>query len=573
MKSPENNKPNVDPKNLEDFLKNGIGQKAKWEDRFKNAEEVNEEESTEKPEEPKSTAIEEKFEKKENKSKRKTKFSENTEKKEPEKIVRKKTKNPEELKPEMVESEDKSIKGLLPEHKNLKKNPEELKKILAGGKNWKDSVPPLKPKKIESKPELLIFEELTVTINDYIASLENKLDKFNEEQAKKELEKIIEMGDRAGYFLGNAEEYAKTRNLDEEKITKLCNELRDARNRLRKTYISIADKAGIKKTKKEIPPAEKDAPLVEDMLTNWPEEEPVEYDFLKEKKEEEKNKEVPSIDESLVEIAKNVEIPQKKESFKKKKISLEEKWQEDLSDYATWELEEEQENVNRKINNLTEASKIATDENDKRLILQEIENLNKKAGIIGKILFERKQEPEISKPKQAQENEQEILGGIEGFTSGEKIVEKDALGGINEKIGQKEQEIKEIKKRLDAYKLWGPWGKQTTGRDFNWYVDAGNLKIFKKELKKLEKERKQEIKQSKKYKGHGPENTEFAKEEKEIILSPKKKQGFFARIFGRKEKTPKGPKILSEKELLGAVNRDRKFKKSMRKRYRTKYKE
>lgn len=381
----------------------------------------------------------------------------------------------------------------------------------------------------EENLDELSYNELTVKINDYILKTEEQFDTINKKQIEEKLQEIFKLGDMAGEFLGNAWGYVQRNKLNQEEQAQFHNrveELKNARNKLRTLYMKLS--FGI------TPKEEKKSEQQQEITT-------------------EQESATPSIDESLMEIAKNVEISQEEKFSKKKKMSFEEKQRKDLSDYSKWEIEEEQENVNRKINNLTEALKIATDENDKNLILQEKENLKKRAEIIDKILSEHKQESKIEQPQQAKEKEQKILeGAFEGFVSGEEI-KKNVLEEINEGIAQKKQEIEETKKRLGAYKLWGPWGKQTTGRDFNWYADAGNFKILKKEFKQLKKERKQEIKQFKKDGRYKIESANVGTEEKKATSTLNKKQGFFAKLFGRKTKEPKKPKILSEKEILDSI--------------------
>ena len=89
------------------------------------------------------------------------------------------------------------------------------------------------------------FEELTDKINNYIIETKNKT--LTQEQFKKELEKIKEMGGKAGYFLGNAEKYAETRHLNDKEMIVMCGELKEARNELRRLYIEIANKEKIEK--------------------------------------------------------------------------------------------------------------------------------------------------------------------------------------------------------------------------------------------------------------------------------------------------------------------------------------
>lgn len=386
----------------------------------------------------------------------------------------------------------------------------------------------------------LNYPELTAKINEYIAKAEEKINTTNRKKARKELEKIKELGNIAGYFLGKAELFAETRKISDEEMISFCVDLKDARNKLRKLYVKIADKAGIRK-KESLPKSEKEAPLVEDILADWLEEEPVEYNFPKEGKEkvvkDKVKDEVEILDKTIKKLAE-------------KEKELNEKYKLEIEQTNKARIYSELENVKKSLDYYQE--KREQTEDAKRMEAKQKEE-KRIEEILESLPHKTPEKKEEEKAMKSEKKERTFGGAFEGFTSGENVAEKTNL--IQEKIKQKEQELKETKQRLKDYRAGVIWPRREPIRDFNWYVDAGNLKIIKKELKELKKQEKREAKENKRRKKEAKVFTPADKTFEEVVVIPKKKRGFFSRIFGRKTGEAKKPKILTEKQLLKSVGK------------------
>jgi hypothetical protein len=249
-----------------------------------------------------------------------------------------------------------------------------------------------------------------------------------------------------------------------------------------------------------------------------------------------------------------------KRSSGKRKLSTEEKWQEDLSTYSIAGLKEEQENVNLKIDNLNKALESKTDNmNDRNLVEKEVGNLKKKLEIINKILLKEAPEPTTQQKP------------IDDIGIPEEVQEVPLT--TYEQIKAKEEEIQRAEDRMAIYRPIGWFRKKPVVRDLGYYGLEADLNRLKGELKDLHTEAERKAKQAGKFEKElgKAQKTIFKNVAKEIIQEEKtgkKKTGFWKKLFSSKPE-----RILTDEQILESVNKDRKFKKSMRKRYKTKYKE
>ncbi|MFH1129382.1 MAG: hypothetical protein V1686_01445 [Patescibacteria group bacterium] len=343
--------------------------------------------------------------------------------------------------------------------------------------------------------------ELTKEIKKIIGQLKDKMGKLNSEQTEEELRKMTDIGRIAEDMLGDADEKAK-RNKLTNKGKEVCNELDREVNNLKELYDTL--KRSTEKMTDEASDARQEKPETK--------------------------------------------------SFRKRRFYTEEKRHDDnLSAYATWQLKEERENVNSKINNLIDILKIAIDEKDKNEVSQEIESLGERLKIINNILSSRKSEPEPKIEDKKEEN-------------------------LSQKIERKKQEIEKAEESASIYRpAGGLFRRKPVVRDLGYYgamYGASGLETLKKELKELQAEEKHETKQGERFeKELGKAQKiifkdvarEITKEDKikqaladgQEMLGikdedkKKKKIGFFermlSRIFPERE--------LTEKQILRAVNK------------------
>ncbi|MDP2861108.1 MAG: hypothetical protein Q8N98_05400 [bacterium] len=159
-----------------------------------------------------------------------------------------------------------------------------------------------------------------------------------------------------------------------------------------------------------------------------------------------------------------------------------------------------------------------------------------------------------TKKEQPQEKpeEKKFGGAFEGLTIGEKIADKIGLAEIEGKIKQKEAELEQAEQKMAIYRPIGWFQRKPVVRDLGYNATDADLKKIKAELKDLQTA------------GH-PVSLAGRPQGERI---GKNKIGFWKRLFSR---TPE--RKLTDEEILKSVNKDPKFRKSMRKRYRTKYKE
>jgi len=313
-----------------------------------------------------------------------------------------------------------------------------------------------------------------------------------------------------------------------------------------------------------------------------------------------------SIKETTKEASKTEEEKPRRRPVRGGKFSMEEgaRAEMPIGDISTWQLETELEDINSKINNLTDALKIATEENDKKEILKVLEGFKKKSIIIGAILAFR---TSTSAPASESESESEP----KSMESSSTITPIE----IEERIKQKKQEIEETETKASIYRpAGGLFRKKPVVRDLGYYGITSDLEKLNKELEELERmkaeielgpkkekleelerthriygpagwhrkpavkdlgyydreekiaELRSDIKKLGKEKGKDDKeqnNAELEKELKEVVVLPEekktkeKRQGFFARIFGfgRKEKKAKEPRILTDEELRRAIGR------------------
>jgi hypothetical protein len=340
--------------------------------------------------------------------------------------------------------------------------------------------------KIDKSTEILAknkeFEELTEKINIYIKENRNK--KTDKKQTREELEKIKEMGDKAGYFLANAELFAKSRRLRDEEIIKMCGDLKNARNELRKLYIEIANQ--------NIEPQ-----LAKDILANWPEEELTKYDLRKEEESKQNTNTKEKEQEFSAGVSEGFTIGEKTTSKDK----------------------------------LTEINKAIK---DKEL---DIEIAEQKMAIYRPVggLFRKKPVVRDLGYYGVESDLKKLNAELEALKKAKAEIE---FGPKNEKL-----------EKLEAtHRIYSPagWHKEPAVKDMGYYDRDKRIAELRADIKKIEKEKGKNKKEQ--------DNTDLEKELEEVVIFPKeKKQGLFARIFGRKEKKTKEPKILSEKEILKSI--------------------
>ena len=102
--------------------------------------------------------------------------------------------------------------------------------------------------------------ELTTAANNYIAKIGSQLEKLDQSQKEKEKYRIIDIEHVIGYNLANATEIAKDSRLNDEQKKQIFDELKIARENLRKLYKEIdSEKIGVSLSEKELSP-EKSGP-------------------------------------------------------------------------------------------------------------------------------------------------------------------------------------------------------------------------------------------------------------------------------------------------------------------------
>jgi len=303
--------------------------------------------------------------------------------------------------------------------------------------------------KMRQEIRKLNFIELTLAVKNYIAKISQQLEKLDSIQKEKERYRMKDIGNTMLRKIASAYDLAeKTGRLNDEKVMKIYNELKVTEENLKTLY-----------------------------------------DKINPQKEEE----LPSIDDSLKELAKNIpneispgepatkDVRPERKSPNKQRLSLEEKWEEDFSTYSAWALETERENINLQIENLNKVLESGEgNANDKELIGKQIKAINKKREIINRILSEKKATTE-SAPKK----EEEILIGTEKVLTGGET--------LSQKIERKKQEIEQAETRASIYRpVGGLFREKPVVRDLGYYGSVSELERLKDELKILEKLRTEE---------------------------------------------------------------------------------